>query len=67
MEDDSPVNTKTLLSERLKTVVDHSGAGTLATIVGNAERSADRRASVALSGGNVNMERFTSLAHGASA
>lgn len=67
MEDDSLVNTKILLSEGLKAVVAPSGATALATVVGNAERCAGHCADVALSGGNVNIERLTSPAHGDSA
>lgn len=65
MEDDSLVNTKILLSVRLKTVADPSRVSALATGVGSAERLAGSGAGMDLSGGHVNTERSASLAHGA--
>ncbi|GCD93098.1 pyridoxal-phosphate dependent enzyme [Embleya hyalina] len=64
VEDDELIATMTLLFERLKTVVEPSGASALAAVLGNPARFAGRRVGVILSGGNVGIERFASLTAG---
>ncbi len=61
VDDAALVETMVLLFERLKTVVEPSGASALAAVLGNAERFAGRRVGVILSGGNVGAARFASL------
>jgi threonine dehydratase len=60
-DDDALIATMVLLYERLKTVVEPSGASALAVVLANAERFAGRRVGVVLSGGNVGAARFAAL------
>ena len=50
-----------LLFERLKVVVEPSGASALAAVLTNADRFRGRRVGVLLSGGNIGADRFASL------
>jgi threonine dehydratase len=52
------------LFERLKLVVEPSGANALAALFHNRERFKGQRVGVTLSGGNVSAERFCSLMAG---
>ena len=56
-----------LLFERLKLVVEPSGASALAALLHHRERFAGKRVGVTLSGGNVSTERFAALMSGAEA
>lgn len=56
-----------LLFERLKLVVEPSGASALAALLHHRERFAGERVGVTLSGGNVSTERFAALMSGAEA
>ena len=53
--------TMRLIFERLKIVVEPSGAMALAGLIENPDRFAGRRAGVVLSGGNIGSERFCEL------
>jgi threonine dehydratase len=53
------------LFERLKLVVEPSGASALAALLHHRERFAGKRVGVTLSGGNVSVERFAALMSGA--
>jgi len=53
--------------ERLKLVVEPSGASALAALLHHRERFAGKRVGVTLSGGNVSTERFAALMSGAEA
>jgi threonine dehydratase len=53
--------------ERMKVVLEPSGACALAALIANRERFAGRRVGVTLSGGNIGIERFIALASGAEA
>jgi len=55
------------LFERLKLVVEPSGASALAALLHHRERFAGKRVGVTLSGGNVSVERFAALMSGAEA
>ena len=61
VDDQALIDTMALLFERLKTVVEPSGACALAAVLGNPERFAGRRVGVVLSGGNVGLDRFSAL------
>jgi threo-3-hydroxy-L-aspartate ammonia-lyase len=61
VDDQALVDTMGLLFERLKVVVEPSGASALAAVLSDPERFAGRRVGVVLSGGNVGLERFTQL------
>src|SRR5919199_1182312 len=61
VDDEALVRTMAVLFERLKVVVEPSGAAALAAVLGNPERSAGRRVGVVLSGGNVGLDQFTAL------
>jgi len=63
VDDSELVATMTLLFERLKTVVEPSGASALAAVLGNADLFRGKRVGVILSGGNIGLERFVSLLH----
>jgi threonine dehydratase len=63
VDDGELVATMTLLFERLKTVVEPSGASALAAVLGNADLFRGKRVGVILSGGNIGLERFVSLLH----
>lgn len=52
------------LFERLKIVVEPSGASALAAVLTYPERFTGRRMGVILSGGNVGLDRFTALISG---
>lgn len=54
-----------LLFERLKLVVEPSGASALAALLHHRDRFKGKRVGVTLSGGNVSTERFTALMTGA--
>jgi threonine dehydratase len=58
------VATMELLFERLKVVVEPSGAAALAALRAGAVLAEGSRAGVLLSGGNVSLERFTELVAG---
>ena len=51
--------------ERLKIVLEPSGANALAALMANRERFRGRRVGVTLSGGNIGIERFVALMTGA--
>ena len=55
------------LFERLKLVVEPSGASAFAALVKHADQFRGRRVGVTLSGGNVGVERFVALMSGAAA
>ena len=55
------------LFERLKIVVEPSGASALAALLHHRDRFAGKRVGVTLSGGNVSTERFAALMSGAEA
>jgi threonine dehydratase len=57
------VSTMMLLFERLKVVVEPSGASALAAVLANPERFRGRRVGVVLSGGNIGAARFAALVH----
>jgi threonine dehydratase len=61
VDDQALIDTMALLFERLKTVVEPSGASALAAVLGNPERFSGRRVGVILSGGNVGLDQFTAL------
>jgi threo-3-hydroxy-L-aspartate ammonia-lyase len=61
------VDVMRLLFERLKLVVEPSGASALAALLHHRERFAGKRVGVTLSGGNVSTERFAALMSGAEA
>lgn len=65
VEDQALIDTMAFLFERLKIVVEPSGASALAAVLAHPERFADRRVGVVLSGGNVDVGRFTALIAGA--
>lgn len=65
VEDQALIEAMAFLFERLKIVVEPSGASALAAVLGHPERFAGRRVGVVLSGGNVDVERFTALIAGA--
>jgi threonine dehydratase len=64
VDDQALINTMGLLFERLKIVVEPSGASALAAVLATPERFTDRRVAVILSGGNVGLDRFISLIAG---
>ena len=51
--------------ERMKMVLEPSGACALAALIANAERFRGRRVGITLSGGNIGIERFVALVSGA--
>jgi len=51
--------------ERLKVVLEPSGACALAALMANAERFRGRRVGITLSGGNIGLDRFVALVSGA--
>ncbi len=53
--------------ERLKLVLEPSGANALAALLHHRERFANKRVGVTLSGGNVSVERFAALMNGTEA
>jgi threo-3-hydroxy-L-aspartate ammonia-lyase len=61
VDDSSIIATMVFLFERLKIVVEPSGASALAAVLSNAGRFAGRRVGVIVSGGNIGVERFASL------
>ncbi|MEU0478335.1 pyridoxal-phosphate dependent enzyme [Streptosporangium sp. NPDC006013] len=61
VSDEALIATMAFLFERLKIVVEPSGASALAAVLTDPDRFAGRRVGVVLSGGNVDMDRFTSL------
>jgi len=64
VSDQDLVQTIALLFERLKIVVEPSGAAGLAAVLGGSIDVAGRRVGVILSGGNVSAERFAKLIQG---
>lgn len=61
VDDAALVSTMALLFDRLKIVVEPSGACALAAVLADPDRFAGRRVGIVLSGGNVGVERFASL------
>jgi threonine dehydratase len=61
VSDEALIATMAFLFERLKIVVEPSGASALAAVLADPDRFAGRRVGVVLSGGNVGIDRFTSL------
>ena len=59
------VHVMRFLFERLKLVVEPSGASALASLLHHRERFAGKRVGVTISGGNVSTERFAALMSGA--
>ena len=51
--------------ERMKVVLEPSGACALAALMTHAERFRGRRVGITLSGGNVGLDRFVALVSGA--
>jgi threo-3-hydroxy-L-aspartate ammonia-lyase len=60
-KDETVVAMMRLLFERMKIVVEPSGASALAALYENRERFAGRRVAVTLSGGNIDLNRFFEL------
>ena len=56
VDDDAVVEAMRLLWERLKLVVEPSGAIALAAVLRNRERFAGRRVGIVISGGNVDLD-----------
>ncbi len=63
VSDEAILTAMRLLFERLKLVVEPSGATALAAVLTNPTRFTGRRVGVVLSGGNVGVDRFTALMH----
>lgn len=61
VDDGELITTMTLLFERLKTVVEPSGASALAAVLGNIDLFRGKRVGVILSGGNIGLHRFLTL------
>ena len=61
VDDQALIDTMGMLFDRLKTVVEPSGASALAAVLTHRERFAGRRVGVVLSGGNVGLDRFVAL------
>jgi len=61
VSDQDIVATMALLFERLKTVVEPSGASALAGVLTHPDRFRGRRVGVVLSGGNIDVPRFNAL------
>ncbi|HYY09582.1 MAG TPA: pyridoxal-phosphate dependent enzyme [Kineosporiaceae bacterium] len=61
VDDNAIVETMAVLFERLKIVVEPSGAIALAAVLGDRERFAGRRVGVVLSGGNVGLDQFRDM------
>jgi threo-3-hydroxy-L-aspartate ammonia-lyase len=59
--DDEVVAAMRFVFERLKLVVEPSGASALAGLLANRERFAGKRVGLTISGGNVGLDRFLSL------
>lgn len=64
VSDRALVEAMAFLFERVKTVVEPSGASALAAVMSYPERFAGRRVGVVLSGGNVGAARFSELLSG---
>ncbi|MGD9959354.1 threo-3-hydroxy-L-aspartate ammonia-lyase [Nocardioides sp.] len=62
--DDEVVAAMRFAFERLKTVLEPSGACALAALMVHADRFAGQRVGVTLSGGNIDLDRFFSLVSG---
>lgn len=60
-DDDQIVSTMRLLFDRLRIVIEPSGACALAALIANRDRFAGQRIGVTLSGGNIDLPRFTTL------
>lgn len=63
--DPAVVDAMRFVFERMKLVVEPSGACALAALMTNAERFRGRRVGVTLSGGNIGIDRFVALMSGA--
>jgi threonine dehydratase len=61
VSDEALIATMAFLFERLKIVVEPSGASALAAVLADPDRFAGRRVGVVLSGGNISIDRFISL------
>ena len=61
VDDNELISAMTFLFERLKLVVEPSGASALAAVLRNTDLFKGKRVGVILSGGNISLERFTSL------
>lgn len=61
VSDEQIVDAMRLLFERMKVVVEPSGASAFAAVLANAESFRGQRVGVILSGGNVGVDRFASL------
>ncbi len=61
VSDEQIVDAMRLLFERMKIVVEPSGASAFAAVLANAERFRGQRVGVILSGGNIAADRFASL------
>ncbi|MEU6145618.1 threonine/serine dehydratase [Streptomyces sp. NPDC047081] len=61
VSDSETVEAMRLLFERLKLVVEPSGATALAAVLAHPSRFADRRVGIIVSGGNVNADTFATL------
>lgn len=64
VSDDSVVDAMRFAFERLKQVLEPSGASALAALTTHAPRFRGRRVGVTLSGGNVDLQRFVALTTG---
>jgi threonine dehydratase len=64
VDDRALIDTMGFLFDRLKIVVEPSGASALAAVLATPDRFAGRRVGVILSGGNIGRDRFASLIDG---
>jgi threonine dehydratase len=63
VDDSDLLTTMAFLFERLKLVVEPSGASALTAVLKNADLFQGKRVGVILSGGNIGLDRFCSLLH----
>jgi threonine dehydratase len=61
VDDDDLISAMAFMFERLKLVIEPSGASALAAVLRNTHRFRGKRVGVILSGGNIGLERFISL------
>lgn len=61
VDDDALITTMAFMFDRLKLVIEPSGASALAAVLRNTHRFRGKRVGVILSGGNIGLERFISL------
>jgi threonine dehydratase len=61
VDDDDLISAMAFMFERLKLIIEPSGASALAAVLRNTHRFGGKRVGVILSGGNIGLERFISL------